>query len=191
MNTLTLKPLLRLLFATMLSGLFACSGSSDKTDTIEAPKMSIHEAAFTGNSKVVEGHIKAGSDLNVKDEFGSSALVIAATFNKPDIAKLLIEAGADINTKGADGSSLLHTAAFFGRKEIVAMLLEKGVDTSVRNSFNATALESVQVPFEAVKMIYDQIAKELGPLGLRLDYDRLKAVRPEIAQMIEDYNNSH
>jgi hypothetical protein len=57
----------------------------------------------------------------------------------------------------------------------------------VRNSYNSTALESVTAPFEAVKPIYDQLSKDLGPLGLKLDYKELKQNRVIIADLIKNH----
>ena len=69
---------------------------------------------------------------------------------------------------------------------IVKALLEKKADVTMRNNFNSTALESVSGSFDDVKPIYDQLSKDLGPFGLKLDYDQLKANRPVIAEMIRN-----
>ncbi|WP_425392011.1 ankyrin repeat domain-containing protein [Ekhidna sp.] len=166
------------------------SKGQSNEDAVEAPKVSIHEAAFFGNVNAIKAHIAHKSDLNVKDAYGSSPLSIAALFGKPDVAKLLINGGADLNVRSADGSTPLHTAAFFGRTEIVKMLLEKGADSSIKNNYGNTALESVSTDFEDVKGFYDQMSRDLGPMGLKLDYDQLKKARPEIAQLISDADNS-
>ena len=169
----------------MLFTLSACNNKgSENSETVKAPDIDILAATFIGNERAVKGHVAAKSDLDVKDPYGSTALAIAATFGKTEIAKLLVEGGANVNLTNADGSTALHTAAFFGRTEIVEVLLANGVDTSVRNNFQATALESISMPFEDVKLIYDQMGKELGPLGLKLQYDKIKAARPVIAEMI-------
>ena len=78
-----------LLLISIISLHWACQ-SSQKTEadkTPEAPAQTIHEAAFMGNAKAIRQHIQAGSDLNAKDQYGSTALTIAALFNKPEVAK--------------------------------------------------------------------------------------------------------
>ncbi|MFK7921245.1 MAG: ankyrin repeat domain-containing protein [Bacteroidia bacterium] len=173
---------------TILS--FAACGPSDSPETNQtsstpkSPKRSIQEAAFLGDLSLMQAHIAAGSDLNQKDDFGSTPLIIATTFGKTAIAKQLIDAGADLNATGGDGGTALHGAAFYCRTEIVQDLILKGADLNIRNQFGATALESVEAPFESVKMVYDQISKDLGPLGFKLDYDYLKETRPKVAEMI-------
>ena len=158
--------------------------SSVSETKVKPPSMDIHAAALMGNLEAIQQHIKAGSDLNEKDEYGSSPLTIAATFGKTEVAKALIEAGADMNCKSNDGSTPLHTAAFFCRIEIVEALLKKGADKNVRNNYGSTALESISGPFDNVKGIYDQISKDLGPLGFKLDYEYVKETRPRIAEML-------
>jgi hypothetical protein len=63
-------------------------------------------------------------------------------------------------------------------------LLAAGADKSVRNSTGSTALAVVTAPFDAIKGVYDFIAEALGPFGLKLDYDRIRATRPKIAEML-------
>ncbi len=153
----------------------------------KAPKMDIHTATFMGDLKVIQQHILAGTNLNTKDQYGSSPIIIATTFGKTEVAKALIQAGADLTCTNNEGSTPLHVASFFCRTEIVKALLKKGADKNLKNNFGSTALESLTTPFENVKPIYDQISKDLGPLGLKLDYEQLKATRPIIAVLLK-YN---
>lgn len=174
----------------LLIALFACvscDSNGQKAESESAttpPKMTIHEAAFMGDTDAIKGHIKAKTDLNQKDAYGSAPLSIAAVFGKPEVAKLLIEGGADINVRSGDGSTPLHSAAFFCRKEIAKMLLTSGADVTIKNNYGSTALESISAPFADVKVFYDQIGRDLGPLGLKLDYQYIEATRPAIAEMI-------
>lgn len=150
----------------------------------ETPSVSLHIAALQGNIDAIEQHIKTGSDLNKKDAYGSSPLIIAATFGKTGVAKALIESGADMKITNSEGATPLHIAAFFCRTEIVKALLDKGADKNAKNNSSSTALESVAGPFYDVKGIYDSIGKALKPLGLELDYERIKMTRPRIAEML-------
>jgi hypothetical protein len=178
---------LTVLGAILILGLTSCAQGNTNDELAQDPKkpsMDIHQATFMGNTKAIQEHINAKSDLNKKDAYGSTPLTIAATFDKTDVALLLIKGGADINALSADGSTPLHTASFFGRTEMVKALLDAGADVTIRNNYGSTALESVSASFADVKMIYDQLSKDLGPLGLKLDYGRLEKVRPLIAEMI-------
>ena len=161
------------------------SGSS-KAATVAPPNVDIHTAVITDNLEALKQHIAAGSNINEKDPFGgSSPLISAAVFGKPDAAKILIDAGADINFQNNDGSTALLTSAFFCRTEIVKMLLDKKADKSIKNKFGSTAYESVSAPFADVKNAYDMMGKMLAPLGLTLDYAYIEKTRPEIAAMLK------
>lgn len=164
--------------------------SADKEITkiekeVKSPAMDIQTAAFIGNIDAIKKHIAAGTDLNVKDQYGSTPLNIAATFGKTKVAIALIEGGADLTTTNNEGSTPLHTAAFFCRTEIVKTLLAKGADKTSKNVYGSTALQSVSGPFDQVKPIYEQIAKQLGPLGLKLDMERIKETRPVIVEILQ------
>jgi len=184
MKTVTTAMLVVILFTVASCGRQENS-SKDKGQSPKPPGVSLHVAALQGNIDAVRQHIKADSDLNKKDEYGSSPLIIAATFGKAEVAKALIEAGADMNTRNNEGSTPLHVAAFFCRTEIVKALLDKGTDKNAKNSAGRTALESVEAPFDDIKGIYDSIGKALGPLGLELDYEQIKITRPKIAEMLQ------
>jgi NAD(P)-dependent dehydrogenase (short-subunit alcohol dehydrogenase family) len=162
------------------------SQSTPTPSTIDAPPSGgLHQAALEGNLEAVRQHIAAGAELNEKEPSGgSSPLIIAATFGHTEVASVLIEAGADVDQRNNDGSTALLTAAFLCRAEIVAALLAAGADKSIRNNAGSTALEAVTVPFDAVKEAYDYLGAVLGPLGLELDYERIRMTRPEIAEML-------
>jgi len=164
---------------------------AEKTDSettkteVEPPSIDIHTAAFLGNTKALKQHIDVGSDLNVKDQFGSTPLIIATTFGKTDIAKTLIKVGADLHITNNDGSTPLHIASFFCRTDIVKALLVNGADKTLKNNYGSTPLQSVSGAFSDVKSIYDQLSKDLGPLGLKFDYKHLEKARPIIAELLK------
>jgi CubicO group peptidase (beta-lactamase class C family) len=137
-----------------------------------------------GNAEAIRQHVEAGSDLDAKDPWGSTALIIAATFDKIEVARALLESGADPDVTNNDGATALHAAAFLCRTEIVEALLEVGANKYLRNGYGNTAFKSVAGPFDDVKDVYDAFAQALGPFGLVLDYERIRATRPQIAEML-------
>jgi hypothetical protein len=153
---------------------------------VSPPAIDIHTAVVTGNQEALQQHIKAGSNLNEKDPFGgSSPLISACVFGKPEMAKMLIEAGVDLDFQNNDGSTALHTAAFFCRPEIVKMLLAKGADKNIQNKYGAIPYQTVAGSFSESKNSYDMLGKMLEPMGLKLDYSYIEKTRPEIAAMLK------
>ncbi|MDK2972894.1 MAG: uncharacterized protein PWP23_2649 [Candidatus Sumerlaeota bacterium] len=163
----------------------ACSSSSEQQGP-KAPAMGLHEAALKGDTAMIQQHIDFGSDLNAKDEYGSTPLIVATTFGQDAAALALINAGADTAIANQDGSTPLHTAAFFCRTDVLRALLDKGADRQARNNMGATAYDSAAAPYEMVKPIYEMLEKQLGPLGLQLDHARIESTRPQIAAMLKE-----
>jgi CubicO group peptidase (beta-lactamase class C family) len=147
-------------------------------------KVSLHIAVLVGNIDAVKQYIEDGSDLNEKDQFGSTPLIIATTFGRTEIVKALIEAGADLNIPSNDGSTPLHIAALFCHTEIIKALLDNSANRYLRNDSGSTAFDIAAAPFDVDKHIYDQLGTALGPLGLYIDYERIKKMRPDVTDML-------
>jgi len=160
------------------------SASADTGQPAVPPDTGLHMAVLQGNADAVAQHIEAGSDLNVRDAYGSTPLVVAITFDKPEVARLLLEAGADPEIPNNDGSAPLHVAAFLGHADIVRELLDAGADKHTRNMGGSTAYDIVAAPLESDREIYDQLAGGLSMLGFQADYERVQAARPGIAEML-------
>lgn len=153
---------------------------------IKAPGVDILTATFLGDLESIREHVRAGSDLDVREpSVNSTPLIVAAVFGKTDIARALIEGGANVNLQNNEGSTALHSAAFLCRTEIVKMLLDNGADKDLENNYGSTAMATVSGPFNMVKTIYDEISKSLGPLGLKLDYTQIEETRPVIATLLQ------
>ena len=180
----TMKTVATAMLLVILLTVTGCRKQENSDKEKRPPRVSLHMAALQGNLDGIRQHINAGSDLNKKDAYGSSPLIVAATFGKTEVARALIEAGADMKITNNEGATPLHIAAFFCRTEIVQALLDNGADKNALNKAGRTALETVAGPFDNVKIIYDHLGKGLKPLGLRLDYDRIKRTRPRIAEML-------
>jgi len=188
MKTLKINPFRMTIQTLLVIILFtsACAQSKKDTTTTSAPNVDIHTAIITGNLEAVKQHIKAGTDINEKEAMsGSTPLMSAVTFNKPEIAKALIDANADLSIKNNDGGTALHNAAFFARIEILQMLIDAKADKSIRNNFGATARETVMGDFDEVKPFYDMLIMQLKPMGFELDMNELQKARPVVAMMLE------
>lgn len=187
---MTIQMLLLAIFLTS-----ACAQSDKKTTTtsnteakktVDKPSMDIQTAIISGNLEAVKQHIEAGTDINQKEPMGGSTPIMsAATFNKPEIAEALINAHADLTIKNNDGSTALHTAAFFGRIEIVQMLVDAKADKTIKNNFGATPRETVMGDFAEIKPFYDMLIQQLKPMGFELDMNELQKARPVVAMMLQ------
>jgi ankyrin repeat protein len=164
----------------------AMTNNTATKTAVSQPKIDIHSAVISGNLEAVKQHIEAGTNINEKDAMsGSTPLISAATFNKPEIAKALIDANADLSLKNNDGGTALHSASFFGRIEIVQLLIDANADKSIRNNFGATPRETVMADFDDMKPIYEMLQQQLKPFGFELDMNELEKARPVISMMLQ------
>jgi len=122
--------------------------------------------------------------INARDENGLSAVLTAAYYQEPDIAKLLVQRGTElsifeacaagelsrvkdwveqqpawVNAHAPDGFQPLGLAAFFGHADIVEFLLKKGaeVNSPSRNAMRVMPLHSAVANrrTEIVKQLLD------------------------------------
>ena len=183
-------------FATIILSA-GCGGSSSQSSNKEEktlaptkpPAISLIDASATGDLDAVKKHIAAGTDVNQldPDEQGDkdSCLGVAAAFGHKDVAIALMDAGADIGYKNKNGSTPLHIASFFCYPEITKALVDKGADRKAIDNEGGTALDGVLLPWSQAKGIYDLMNSIFTPLGVPLDYDRIKSTRPEIVNILQ------
>jgi ankyrin repeat protein len=75
--------------------------------------------------------LRAGSDVNIRDAFGSTALHWAAQRGNEKLVRLLLSKRAEVNVQDEFGETALIWAAMCGDKAVVKVLLAAGA----RNDF--------------------------------------------------------
>ncbi|XP_072555614.1 KN motif and ankyrin repeat domain-containing protein 3 [Paramormyrops kingsleyae] len=81
-------------------------------------------------------------DVNAKaSQAGQTALMLAVSHGRREMAELLLACGADVNAQDEEGSTALMCASEHGRAEIVSLLLEQpGCDISIVDNDGSNAL---------------------------------------------------
>jgi len=98
-------------------------------------------AAGQGGLDVARALVEAGADVHDRNEWGESALMLAARVGKADVVEYLIENGASIRAKSdGAGRSAIHYAAMSGDAEMLRTLLEHGAEIDERSDGGWTAL---------------------------------------------------
>ena len=140
-----------------------CGGSNSQSSNKEEktsippkpPAISLFDASAKGDLDAVKQHIAAGTDLNQLDP----------------------------NEQGSKDSCL--GVSFLCYPEITQALIDKGADRNARDNEGGTALEFMILPWDQVKGIYDFINGLIyKPLGVPLDYERIKSTRSEIVKIL-------
>merc|ERR1711937_295803 len=102
-------------------------------------EIDLHGAVSSSDLDAIKELLKAGADVNEKDEEGRSALHFACGYGEIECAKYLIEKGADVNILDGSKNSSLHYAAGYGEKASVELLLEHKAKKELLNDDKHTA----------------------------------------------------
>jgi ankyrin repeat protein len=87
-------------------------------------------AATSGDATIAAALIKSGAKINVRAPYSPrrTPLMIAAAWDKLDVARVLLNSGAHPNVRDDADKTALHLAAEHGDVELVRLLLEHGAD---------------------------------------------------------------
>lgn len=99
-------------------------------------------AARFGHDQVITNKLNSGTDIEVIDELGNTALIAAAAENQLAILMLLLEQGANVDAQSSDGTSALMNAATHGNLGIAKVLVAAGSQIDLKKQDGTTALVS-------------------------------------------------
>jgi len=100
----------------------------------------LFEAVAENDAAKVKELLDAGTDINLQDTNGWTALMRATRAGYVKIAKLLLDYGADPNTRNKYGRTALVYACYDGHTETARLLLGYGADPNIRDKNGGTAL---------------------------------------------------
>jgi ankyrin repeat protein len=108
------------------------------------------EAIRRDDESSVKALIRAGADVNARDESGATPLMHAALVAGPQVVRRLLDAGAAVNTANQFGATALMWAV--SQPENVRLLLQHGADVNARASNGWTALVAATRHSQVVSM---------------------------------------
>ena len=83
-------------------------------------------AVLKGDTATVNTLLAKGSDVNAKDRYGQTVLILAAKYGHTDVVKALLAEGADLNARDRFGDTALTCAKRCGHMKITRLLKEAG-----------------------------------------------------------------
>ena len=102
------------------------------------------KAARNGTVQIVQDYINSGADLNVREEYGWTALHSASKWGKTGCLSLLIGAGADLNVQHEKyGWTAIHLTSQWDKTVCLSLLIKAGADYDVQTKVGQTALHLV------------------------------------------------
>ncbi|CAK4654993.1 unnamed protein product [Aphanomyces euteiches] len=98
------------------------------------------QAALIGDLTAVDNIVSGDPDsINMTNEQGMSALMLAAIEGNTDVAQLLLGRGAAVNLADKDGHTALMHTAYCGHADMIEVLVDGGADLTLRNKVGRTA----------------------------------------------------
>lgn len=127
-----------------------------KQEEIMEKEEEILSAARRGELQALQSLLQQkGVRMNHHDQYGLTALHIAAIKDHKEVVALLINLGLDLDCRDFEGHAPLHLAAVGGSTETVEVLVNKGANVNAVNRRGATPL------YIARAMGFDDISKLL------------------------------
>jgi ankyrin repeat protein len=97
-------------------------------------KVEWRDAAVRGNVEALERLLEQGVDVDARDQYGQTALMLAAFHGHTPAVRVLAARGADLNWRAKYNLTALMLAAIGNHAEVVRALLDAGADSSVEGS---------------------------------------------------------
>lgn len=96
---------------------------------------------------VIAPMVRAGADVNARDQYGNTPLMRAANANRnPAVITALVNAGAVVNATNNHGETALMMAAHMNpNPAVIAALLDAGADATVKDSHGNSVLDAARV----------------------------------------------
>lgn len=157
----------RLLFTAKGNKYNLLSGFSKPITLVSTEKLAGNSGGHDSRSDNKENTENAafykGSDLDLPDKYGNTALIRAAKHGDVETVISLIQKGANLNIQNKYGNTALIRSSYFGHSEIVRVLIEKGANLDIQGQFRNTAL------IEAATNGHTEIVATLAKNGAQLD----------------------
>ncbi|XP_053359385.1 ankyrin repeat domain-containing protein 39 isoform X2 [Clarias gariepinus] len=98
------------------------------------------ERALDGDLERVRSLLQKGTDPNMKDQAGYTALHYASRAAHQSVCELLLDHGACANSQTHGGATALHRAAYCGHINVVKLLLNRGANPGLTDDDGSTPL---------------------------------------------------
>lgn len=98
------------------------------------------DAAASGDADTVALALRAGAPLEVRDDRGRTPLLLAATHDRVDVARLLVALGADPDALDHRHDTAWLVTGVTGSVPMLEVLLPAGPDLTIRNRFGGVSV---------------------------------------------------
>jgi hypothetical protein len=154
----------------LIFGILICHASDVVAQTAPSPDeisnyTGLHAAAAKGDTSKIISLAKSGSDLNARDGFGRTALMMATYQNHMAAAKALIAARADLNALDSERYDMITIAVVANTLQMMNLAIGSGGNAKLMTSpYDGTAL------IAAAHLGHVEVVRSLIKAGAALDH---------------------
>ena len=134
--------MIKLLFITFIA-VNLCYGAHQADLAPDKHEHRLIDSVCAGNIKTVQQLLNSKTiNINAKDEYGYTALMLASFNDQIEIAKLLLaHKSIDVNVQDKDGYTTLMWALLYEQTEVVKLLLARNANVYIKSNSGLTVLE--------------------------------------------------
>jgi ankyrin repeat protein len=141
-------------------------------------------ANMRDNPELVSLLLKNGADVNAKNGYGVTILMVASIGNSPEVVSLLLENGADINARSNDGRTVLEYAS---DPKVISLLRQYEEKQPNRNApLPQTAAELSKTGQQAFKIPPDRDLAHLSVSGNNVNVRAAPNMEGAVAFQVDD-----
>jgi ankyrin repeat protein len=111
-----------------------------EAECIEYSPRGFFKAIELGNKRAFDLFMKAGVDVDFRNDVGWTPLMVSAFMGNETSASMVLEAGADVHARDNLGYGPMHWAAYEGFSGVIGLLISKGANVNVTSDKGLTPL---------------------------------------------------
>jgi ankyrin repeat protein len=118
--------------------------------------------------------LQYGTDINIKDNFEETGLMVALKLNNIYIIRLLLECGANINIQNKYGYTALMYSLIYNNITIIKLLIDYKCDLNILNKYNENALNIYLKTPDSLESIDCSVYLSSETLDETIKYKKIK-----------------
>ncbi|KAF2883925.1 hypothetical protein ILUMI_22242 [Ignelater luminosus] len=139
--------------------------SIDSNLFIDEDQNSLSYVISKGDTRKLNELLLGSTDVNKRDKFDLTPLLVAVRLAREDIVEILLRHGADANATDNSGKTPLHWSVIVENLNILRLLINKGADVNIVDSHKRSALHYAVI---ACLGHQNEMIRELWNTNLRI-----------------------
>ena len=123
-------------FMGLVFGIFIC-GAAFASDIYLDNRLLA--ASSRGDTRAAQEALSKGANIDARDRFGNTPLILSSDGGYQEITRLLIKEGASLNAVNVYGYTPLLSAVTNSHRYIASMLFKAGADPEIKNKYGTSA----------------------------------------------------